>query len=753
LWYCLLFNVCVNGEQGVMVMCKGVAWSGVLAVLLLAVPQAPAFAYWDDVHYYLTYYIARVVGYTPDQAFRVAAADLSVDYCEATEPTQMSAVDYVAGAREDTPEKQRPRWTFHAFRDETRFPGAIANDPQAVVAEQAVSVQLDALWQAAIGENSVNPGVYLHFVQDLGPHWGFGSAHGHYFDPADPAGSTRKAQQAGLAIGGTVDWLDFAPSTPYKRVEVMTASGLNDFLTRMSPRQQGRDWATGRVSELIEALRKLNEAPTPLYDLDFAPYIAYVKARHGLGAMPSLTAAQVEKFAKHSDGPGLNAAGDAVAGAMRAAGMIEMTQGGLRSHVEAQKQFTFDANGNVSSAQLDAYVLTGKLKVIVPATGAKTEPFVSLVIKAPPTMWKDPGYDLVPAPGNRQVPFSVTYEQIPVGDVLVELRKPVGDVLASRLVTVDKRWNEVTLTVASEEPGGYVLKPGFPQVAPSGVGERLRAKVEGKASESEASVSYKSEPNAMIRMGRTYQWTITGEPPKVLRPGDKFSLTVRGTAIGADEDPGASGGSTWWVHAPEFLNPDTGDSSWRPGNIPGAPEAPDWNLAYTFVVRDFVGQTPPTTLTFRWSVPSGGTVLYEWELKETAPPAGPEGPPQAPGGDAEPPSPAGGATRPGGPAPGGGPTSPTPPSGQTSEGLGMTVETKTGPDGKPMVVVAAANEDSPLAFLLQPGDAILAVDGVRIGSPGEFGKALAGKKAGDTVKLLVRRNDLEIELSMPFGEP
>jgi S1-C subfamily serine protease len=83
----------------------------------------------------------------------------------------------------------------------------------------------------------------------------------------------------------------------------------------------------------------------------------------------------------------------------------------------------------------------------------------------------------------------------------------------------------------------------------------------------------------------------------------------------------------------------------------------------------------------------------------------------------------------------------------------MTVETKTGPDGKPMVVVAAANEDSPLAFLLQPGDAILAVDGVRIGSPGEFGKALAGKKAGDTVKLLVRRNDLEIELSMPFGEP
>jgi len=719
--------------------------------VLLLLMTTPAFAYWDDVHYYLTYYVARVVGYTPEQAYRAAAADLSVDYCAATEPTQMSAVDYLAGAREDAAERQRPRWMFHALRDETRFPDAIANDPHAVVAEQAVSVQLDALWQAAISETSVNPGVYLHFVQDLGPHWGFGSAHGHYFDPADPSGSTRKAQQAGLAIGGAVDWLDFTTRAPYKSVEVMTAAGLNDFLTRMSPRQQGRDWAAGRVSELIEALRKLNDAPTPLYDPDFAPYIAYVKARHGLGAMPSLTPAQLEKFPKHADGPDLKAAGNAVASAMQAAGMIE---GVPRSHVDAQTQFTFDANGNVAADQLDAYVLTGKLKIIVPATGAKTEPFVNLVIKAPPTFWKDPGYDLIPAGGNRQVPFSVTYEQIPVGDVMVEVRSPVGDLLKGRLVKVDKRWNEATVKIEPAErgPGGYVLKPGFPQVAPSGIGERLGAKVEGKVSELEATVTYKSEPNAMIVMDRTYRWTITGQPPQVLRPGDKFSLTVRGTTTGADNDPGASGGSTWWVHAPEFLNPDTGDGSWRAGSIPGPPEAPDWNLVYPFVVRDFAGQTPPTTLTFRWSVPSGGTVLYEWELKETAPPASPEGPPQAPGAATQPTPPAGGTTRPGGPAPGGGATSPGQPTG-ASEGLGLTVETKTGPDGKPMVVVLATDKNTPLGFTLQPGDVILAVDDVRIASPGDLGKALDGKRAGDTVSLRLLRDDLEISLTMPYGEP
>ncbi|MBM3499293.1 MAG: PDZ domain-containing protein, partial [Armatimonadetes bacterium] len=51
---------------------------------------------------------------------------------------------------------------------------------------------------------------------------------------------------------------------------------------------------------------------------------------------------------------------------------------------------------------------------------------------------------------------------------------------------------------------------------------------------------------------------------------------------------------------------------------------------------------------------------------------------------------------------------------------------------------------------LQPGDVILAVDDVRIASPGEFGKALAGKGAGDTVRLLVRRDDFEIELTMSF---
>src|SRR5947207_2064631 len=62
---------------------------GLLVCFLLASVQ-PAAAYYDDVHYALNYYIARVVGYTPLQAHRLASLCVMVDYAHDTEPTQIS---------------------------------------------------------------------------------------------------------------------------------------------------------------------------------------------------------------------------------------------------------------------------------------------------------------------------------------------------------------------------------------------------------------------------------------------------------------------------------------------------------------------------------------------------------------------------------------------------------------------------------------------------------------------------------------
>src|SRR5687768_9765470 len=99
---------------------------------LLTVGVRPAQAHYDDVHYALNYYVARLVGYTPEQAYRIAAACVSVDYSPSTEP--------VHGNFNPTPvscDNQEPRWKFHAFRDECQFPFSVfPNDSQAAIADQ-----------------------------------------------------------------------------------------------------------------------------------------------------------------------------------------------------------------------------------------------------------------------------------------------------------------------------------------------------------------------------------------------------------------------------------------------------------------------------------------------------------------------------------------------------------------------------------------------------------------------------------------
>ncbi|MBM3501004.1 MAG: hypothetical protein FJX74_20315, partial [Armatimonadetes bacterium] len=668
----------------------------VLTSLALLLTTTPAFAYWDDVHYYLTYYIARVVGYTPEQAYRAAAADLSVDYCGTTEPTQMSAVDYLAGAKEDTPEKQRPRWMFHAFRDETRFARAMANDPQAIAAEQAVSVQLDALWKAAISDTSVNPGVYLHFVQDLGPHWGFGSAFGHYFNPADPVGSTQEAVKKGLQLGATVDWLGSQTPAPYKSVQLMTALSLQQFLSAMSPRQRGRQWADGKMDGVVARLKAVNDYPSSLQQDELSLYIAYVKSRKGLGTAPTLTPEQQTRFAKHLDGPDLNAAAAEIVLARKAAGMMEDS---IPSHLQARTQFTFDASGNVAAGQLDAYVLTAKLKIIVPATGAGTEPFVNLVVKAPPTFWNDSGYDLVPAGGSRQVPISITYEQIPVGQVQVEVQSPVGAVLASKVVDVQKRWQEVTLKVGGPAAGPvWVLKEGFPKTNPDNAPTSTDTPAAAGLPWTETLLARLSPDHFGKRIvqhdgsgrqtGHDLKWVLSEAPPRVLEWNRTIDINIVGSAA-----PTAPPGEAWLdfrcLGLRAWSDTDAGGSNailsfGHLGTVNGQPVT---GANETLHITPAYQQSDPVEMTL--SMGGAWAIKWEWQKQDAAPPTVEQ--PTTPTTHAIPTTP----TAPTTPTT---PTSPTQPSGPTSEGLGMTVGTKTGPDGKPLVVVVAANEDSPFAF-------------------------------------------------------
>ena len=60
------------------------------ALLVLAtVAPGPALAFYDDVHFGLTYYIARRTGFTPMQALRIAHACSATDFSADSEPTQL----------------------------------------------------------------------------------------------------------------------------------------------------------------------------------------------------------------------------------------------------------------------------------------------------------------------------------------------------------------------------------------------------------------------------------------------------------------------------------------------------------------------------------------------------------------------------------------------------------------------------------------------------------------------------------------
>jgi hypothetical protein len=124
-----------------------------LACGLLGVGSRPAPAHYDDIHYALNYYIACLVGYTPEQAYRIAAACVSVDYSPSTEP--------VHGNFNPTPvacDNQEPRWKFYAFRDECRFPSSVfPHDSQAALADQAIRAQRTRLYAAGLAAG--NPGV------------------------------------------------------------------------------------------------------------------------------------------------------------------------------------------------------------------------------------------------------------------------------------------------------------------------------------------------------------------------------------------------------------------------------------------------------------------------------------------------------------------------------------------------------------------------------------------------------------------
>ena len=414
----------------------------VMSVCLLTIALRPAHAYWDDVHYYLTYYVARLTGFTPLQAYRIAAANLSTDYDKNTEPTQPDQSEALFGFADPPPvERQNPRWKFHAFRNQVKFRDPVGNGTQAQQGIAMVAKQRDELYQAGVRAN--NPGMFLHSFQDEVPHAGFGSAWGHNFNPDKPAESTEAARRAGLHIGGSVDWLSFHDKIVSVNLVYDTAAWLSRFMREVEVkekrRQRQRVFEFAASEAMLDALRDQNVAPQPLAVNELPTYIQFYKASLGLGAAPTLTADQRAKFIKHKDGPDLGKAEALVVAAMKQMGMIE---GSIPPLAQARKEFTFDSNGNVTSS-LDKWVLYGALEVTLEDNSRQPKP-VEVVVKAPATMRGETEYDLT-EPVEMRGGDVKRWEDMPIGEVVIELRRD-GKRLTEKRVTIDELVEKDTIS-------------------------------------------------------------------------------------------------------------------------------------------------------------------------------------------------------------------------------------------------------------------------------------------------------------------
>lgn len=158
------------------------SWLLACLLLLLALPW-PVHAYDNDTHYVLTYYLARKVGFTMEQARQIASANVSVDAEPMTEPLQTGQVLNPSG------DAQTPRWLFHAFPDsrvyDNVYDRAIANGQSKtaanIAATEAALAQRDARQQLLLerGFRTGNPGQYLHYYQDTFSHDSYWTRLGH----------------------------------------------------------------------------------------------------------------------------------------------------------------------------------------------------------------------------------------------------------------------------------------------------------------------------------------------------------------------------------------------------------------------------------------------------------------------------------------------------------------------------------------------------------------------------------------------
>ncbi len=428
-----------------------------------------AFAYYDDVHYALTYYIARQSGYTPEQSFRIASACSSVDWDEHTEPVQShgqvslladrgeglvdfaefgirsirTVLGHAAGFKmekflvgELTLKNMREtatnaRFRFHAFRNELVHDDVVGNGVDAILAQGDVRKQLEFLFTSAPAVGNV--GVFLHAFQDEEPHKGYGTTWGH--NPFSPD-IFKTHIDRGISVGSTTDWVG-SRTYGVKDLCRTVNQRLIQFMKVASPHQIPRAYNMLEFDGLVDRLARINKPPEPIKtDLQRQIFIRYYARSKGVDidkvtlslvnheelakiAADMGIGLSMEDLQKHKDGPNVEDAIDAV--------IDEMDERGLYEEIPAHHYpYDLDANGHLANAeQRDNWVLVGDLVFV---TRGSTDPVTATVKQSVRDAQGKASYvpmiGLTPVSLRPGVPY--TWSKMPIGDVFVEVKRKDG---------------------------------------------------------------------------------------------------------------------------------------------------------------------------------------------------------------------------------------------------------------------------------------------------------------------------------------
>jgi hypothetical protein len=357
-------------------------------------------AFYDDTHYSLTYFIARSCGYTPMQAWRVASADVGVDYSGLSEPEQVERVKAI----EETAHDSRIR--FHAMWD-YRLPVTTSRSlaPAGLRGQEIVLGRL--------GDTQRNPGVLLHFLQDEAPHAGYSSWGGHWVpsnrDALDPFWT--------LPFGSMTDNLGYSQKQTASMVD-KTIAALSAFMVTLQTHQRPR--ATCNAAAIMPVLVGLIEAnPISLaaksYRLRIDRLMADTrKASPALGVtewqltlVDNLVELGALAGATKLTAPKADKADAVIAGALNL--QFELPQYRYKPASE-RIPYTYDASGHTPSA---VFALDGALNATVQGAVAGD---VSVSLWAAPTRVGEQPYLLQCKTASGVTRFT----NVPVGDLIVQ---------------------------------------------------------------------------------------------------------------------------------------------------------------------------------------------------------------------------------------------------------------------------------------------------------------------------------------------